>query len=367
MKEKGLEEASPQGLESPSSSRTRITPLPPINLDDDGDEGENMVPSATPSRIRNDEGTKPIFVVDDDDDDDPFSNPPLERKGSFGEDSDVIVEEPPDEFSEYVIKARERAALAAALAKAASEPANGAGTSQKDAPSAKPTDRRAQITIRAMVSSELPGSATMVAKLKLTQGLRIVRDAWIKYQIDKGVPLPDESQGQIFLTWKGNRVYNAVSCADLGIQADSQGRLLSGPFGLGENGYRNGGVHFEAWTEEMYTQHLRDKERERLRTLGEFDEDDWPGQASQADVDQQEEAAQSSIRVILKAKDLDAFSTKVYMDTTVESMLMVFREQRKVPDEKEAALFFDGEKLDEATTIQDAGIEDMDSLEVHIK
>ena len=367
MKGKGKEVLRHGDSQSPKISNSRDRSHPPINIDDDDDDDIGV--PVTPSRKPREKPTDPVTIIDDDSD--PFADEvaaaPREREGSSSEDDDIAIEEPPDEFAEYVVQARERAARANAAKAQASEAVDGLGVGQKDASSPKPAERRPEANIRVMVNSAFPGAATMVAKLKLTQPVGIVRDAWVKYQKDKAVAIPEDAQRNVFLTWKGNRIYNSITCEGLGLEVDLQGRVRWAHYRPGDAGYQNGGLVFEAWTEEMYAEHVRAKERELLRTLGELDDDDDDlANSGRADVAEEEEGTQA-IRVILKAKDCEPLNTKVHMHTTVEAMVTVFREQRTVPPEKEAAIFFDGEKLDESTTVEDAGIEDMDNLEVHIK
>jgi hypothetical protein len=54
-------------------------------------------------------------------------------------------------------------------------------------------------------------------------------------------------------------------------------------------------------------------------------------------------------------------------ETTFERIAGAFRREQKIPDDKEITLRFDGDVLDPGDKMGDADIEDMDSIEVHIK
>lgn len=370
---KGKQIARHEDFQSPRASKTRKTSDCPVNLDDD-DLGIPATPKAIleteTTKLVEPETIKSVLIVDDDSDqfaDEPTLGQPGPEAG-FGDDDDdlAVLEEPPDEFSKYVVQAREREAKANAAKASASEAVDNLGKVTRDATNTTAASRPTDTSIKVMVSSLLPDTVPMVAKLKITQAISVVRDAWFDQQKNKAVSIPDDIQGQIFLTWKGNRVYNTITCASLGLEVDALGRVRWHTYDGDEAGYHNGGLHFQAWTEELYAQYVKKKERERLRSLGELDEDSEPAAAGQAEAEQEEEGPKP-IRVTLKAKDCEPLNTKVHMHTTAETMVTVFRDQRSVPPEKEAALYFDGEKLDGATTVEDAGIEDMDNLEVHIK
>lgn len=354
--------------QSPRVSKSREASHPIIDIDDD----DNIGVSATPNRMswnKAIETTEPALTKEDDDD--PLSDRSTPTQGEpkveSNEDNDIAAaDDPLDEFSKYVLQAREREARANSVQAPTSEAGDNTGKGHQSSKSSNPATRPTHPSIKIMVSSLLPNTAAMLAKLKLTQTLSVIRNAWINHQRHKATAMPEDVERQIFLTWKGNRIYNTVTCASLGLEIDSMGKVRWDPYSEDESGYHSGGLHFQAWTEELYAQYVKEKERERLRCLGELDEDEVPS-ADGALVDEQEEESEKPIRVILKAKDYEPLNTKVHMDTTVETMLTVFRELRKIPPEKETALYFDGEKLDEATTVQEADIEDMDNLEVHIK
>lgn len=139
-------------------------------------------------------------------------------------------------------------------------------------------------------------------------------------------------------------------------------------------------VHMEAWTPELFAQMERDEELRRKREAGELD-DDYDDDDDELDTRENKDTRdgaetgqgeggeeQVKLRIILKPKDLEPVKLLVRPETTVETLLTAFRTQRDVGgDGAEVALWFDGMRLDEDTTMEDAEIDDMDTIEVHIK
>ena len=362
-------------------SRTPITREPSdhvITLDDDSDKGDmngdghDNPTMTTARRILNNDSSPlitPSLTIEDDED----SLPPFKTRTPGGlasvEDLDRSFTAPgsPDEFSKYILEAQEREARAQAerleKARASQATTDATGDSQQGSHGgSQDGPQLPKPTIKIMVSSILPDTVPMIAQLHFSQQLKIVRDAWIAHQKKKGHPIPDELQSQIFLTWKGNRVYATINCDSLGLDVDSNGKLRNRSHGEEQPGYHREGLHFQAWTEELYHEYLRGKEREQLRLFGQVDDE----KASVED-DAAGEEGGTSIKIILKAQGHEPLATKVKMDTTATAISEVFRRMRNIPAGKTISLYFDGDNLGGDTTVQDAEIEDMDSLDVHIK
>lgn len=54
-------------------------------------------------------------------------------------------------------------------------------------------------------------------------------------------------------------------------------------------------------------------------------------------------------------------------DTTFERIANNFRTVHKIPDDKQITLMWDGDALEPSDVVRDTEIEDMESIEVHIK
>lgn len=146
---------------------------------------------------------------------------------------------PIDEDAEMLaaIEARARARVAAAAA------ANSHLNSHSTPP---PPDS----VISILVSSDIEGTRPLVVRRRINQSLKIVRSTWCARQ-----GFTDDQAADIFLTWKGNKVFDHNTCRGIGI-----GVGIDGLGGLGET---EGGesVHFEAMTTEMWGEREREKER----------------------------------------------------------------------------------------------------------
>lgn len=201
-----------------------------------------------------------------------------------------------------------------------------------------------------LVTSCIDGSKPVIIRRKLSQRLREVRLTWCDRQIIAGQALSSHVQDSIFLTWNGFKLFDFTECAFLGIKIGSNGSLSSSGRGFDERGR----LHFEAWTDELFMAHQR-----RLKLQQE--------QASREVEEPEVEEVDSSVKLILVARDLESYKMKVRPNTVVEQMIHDFRGARGVPKEKEIALHFDGDKLDPASKIEDTDLGDMDTVEVHIR
>jgi hypothetical protein len=51
----------------------------------------------------------------------------------------------------------------------------------------------------------------------------------------------------------------------------------------------------------------------------------------------------------------------------VQKLIDAFRQEKKIPDDKEISVHVDGDKLDPEDKIEDTELEDRDAVEVHIR
>lgn len=318
-----------------------------ISLSDSDNEAGNVL-----QEISNLE-SRPINL--DDDDDDVLSIPPPKPVVRIEEDPDMSDEE----FPELAMEARQREkqkALDRLKAGQSFENQNH-DTDGSNTPIHVVDDifeERSSMSedpvVEIFVTSWIEGTNALMVRRKLSQKLREVRLIWCDKQSISGQPIPKAVKDSIFLTWRGKRLYDLTNCRSLGLKIDGNGHLFSD----GE-GFMDGKVHFEAWTPDLYDHHQR-----KLAAKQDHDNDD----------DEPEEVVEHTvekIKIIMKAKGMEPVKLQVRPTTTFHKMAIAFREQRDIPEGKDLALYFDGDKLDPDSKVEDTELAEMDNVEVHIR
>ncbi|QUC18707.1 uncharacterized protein UV8b_02948 [Ustilaginoidea virens] len=255
-----------------------------------------------------------------------------------------------DEFDEYVRRAEEQRAKDQAML------ASVRGGRGQDGAAAKET-------VDLVVTSPVPDSKPCRVKFLYDKPLRVVRDTWLALQKQKGVLLEVETREEVVLTWRRKKVYAASTLLHLGIRPEGNGRIkVDGPStkGLAENRTR---VHMEAWTVDLFRQMEREEELQRQRDAGELSEEEELAGPNEAGPP----TAEIKIRVILKARHLGDVKLTVRPETTVETLITGFRTQRELAPGSDVGIWFDGSRLEEHVTMEEAEIDDMDTMEVHVK
>ncbi|KAH6682108.1 ubiquitin-2 like Rad60 SUMO-like-domain-containing protein [Plectosphaerella plurivora] len=253
-----------------------------------------------------------------------------------------------DEFAEYVQAARER---------------------QQKAKEAITQSQASKTTaLRVVVTTEIPGAHERTLKCDLTLRISKIKEAWCSAQ--KVREFTSEEFEGIFLTFRGRRLYDSTTIASLGVRITATGELAlaSAQSWSDREGILDslGAIQIEAWTDETWELAQKEKDRARLRDLGELSDD---SQDDDLDDEPAPKPEEETIKVILKTRDNDkeAVKARARPMTTIAELIVYFRKARNLPETTPVVLQFDGEQLDEATTLQDAEIEDMDTIEVHIK
>ncbi|EMR62846.1 hypothetical protein UCREL1_10209 [Eutypa lata UCREL1] len=282
---------------------------------------------------------------------------------------------------------------------------NGGGAGARSVAAAATAAANDEPTVQILISSAIEGIAPIVFKRKLHQPLAVVHSTWVEQQVAKHAPLPRAVLQDMFFTWRGDKVYQTTTLETLGIRPDASGdgSLWKPRWGERERdppeGYHGRDkVHFEAWTQDMYEKFQRRRERERRRDRGELvsdGEDEEGGGGGGGDNNGEggsgngnthgnnrsgsgeagaegrgksgEPEPQKNVKIILKARGMDPENVKVRPSTTIAMLAVVFKRLKKLPAENAVELHWDGEVLDPDSTIEDAEMEDMDSIEVHIK
>ncbi|KAK6954057.1 hypothetical protein Daesc_004019 [Daldinia eschscholtzii] len=317
--------------------------MPVISLDDDDDDDDPAF-LQSPTRLAvhsNKETGQGVVALEDDSD--------FQAEDTKGQREDE--EEDPSEY--YVRLAMERAKKA----KEEAEARRRAGSNSLE----DPNDPVVQI----LIHSHLDGVHTLMFRRKLSQKLTIVYQTWIEQQVAKHSVVPRSVLETMFFTWRGNKVYPHTTLQTLGIKPERDGTLYPSWKGDQEGYHGRDKVFFEAWTQELYEEYLEEKEKQRLRDLGELI-DDEPEEKQEPEQLQHSQGEQK-VRILFKAKDLQPTKATVRPSTTAAQLIKLYRRLANVPEDKTIELHWDGEVLEPETTVEEADIEDMDSLEVHIK
>ncbi|KAI1414731.1 hypothetical protein F5Y13DRAFT_158215 [Hypoxylon sp. FL1857] len=350
---------SPRGSGARSiRSQTRNASTPVISLDDDDDDPVAQASPTKPSPAKrlsvrnapklglrykslNEESKQDIITLDDDSD----------TQADTGEGRKEDEEEDPSEY--YVRVAMERARKAKEEREAREKRGSSTAADEDDP------------VVQILINSHMQGIQTLMFRRKLSQKLTVVYQTWIEQQVAKHSLVPRPVLESMFFTWKGNKVYSHTTLRTLGIRQERDGSLYPA-WKTDQEGYLGRDkVYFEAWTQELYDEYLEEKEKKRLREIGELVGEEPEGrQESEQPPNSPED---QKIRVHFKAKDRPATKATVRSSTTAAQLAKVYRRLADIPENKTIELRWDGEVLGPETTVEEADIEDMDSIEVHIK
>ena len=204
--------------------------------------------------------------------------------------------------------------------------------------------------VEILVTSCMEGTNPLLVRRRLNQRLKEVRLSWCDKQSLYGAPLPPQFRASVFLTWNGKRLFDASTCKHLGVKLGKDGKFPS----QGEGFDSSGRLHFEAWTEDLFTAYQSQTQEQQEGVEG----GEEPEQAHEPS---------GRIKLLLKARDMEPFRLRVKPSTSVEKMILAFRADKDIPEEKEIAFYFDGDKLDPTLRISDSELDDMDTIEVHIR
>ncbi|KAF4976280.1 hypothetical protein FZEAL_7031 [Fusarium zealandicum] len=244
-----------------------------------------------------------------------------------------------DEYAEYIRRAEEQRAREQALRQ-----------SNSDEP------RKKEI-VDILIVSEIPGARILKLKCYFDKRLGDVRSAWIAHQRKHNVAIPGDQSAEVILTWRRKRVYMTNTLLTLGIRPQGDGRAVADSQGLGGFSENRTKVHMEAWTLDRFQEMERDQEMRRKRDAGDIsDEESEP--LPEPEVKWQ---------ILLKARDHEPVGLTVRPSTTVDTLITGFQSRRKVEGGKQVSLWWDGMRLEEHKTLQDAEIEDRDTIEVHFQ
>lgn len=221
-----------------------------------------------------------------------------------------------------------------------------------------------------LIESRLDGIPNLKVKFPITKQLSLARKTWeaktkrtLELEHSRIEPALIDT---MFFTWKGNKIYDWTTLVSLGIKpVDKEGHLyatLEDP----RDGFVDWDkVHIEAWTPELFEQHQISLEKEAKRQRGELNDEE----EEEDDIQPQPEPKDNKIKVILKSKDYGEQPLKVPPTCDIALLLKAFRKTKKeaLPANAQLEARFDGEVLDADSKLDEAGVENMDVVEIHVR
>lgn len=332
-----------------------------ITLDDDDDDVVEEISAGSPavattastrtsktlSMPREEKTPSPGPITIDDSDDDAFENP-----------TDPADDDDP--MAHFVQRALEREAAAKAEAAAAAV-ASSRYETQPSTPEGEPRKRREpMIEVKTFVMScmaRFPGVPPFGAKRGMSQNLGVIRKSYLLWLRKMGHSVTEEDEANIFLTWKHRKIYDVSTGVSLGwdpsVAEDSSSSSTPG--------FMRGGIQLDAWTQEDFDEWLAEEEKQRMIKRGELVED------LSDDEPVEEQVANARVRVTIKEKDQEPFKFTAYVDMEIRLMILAIRQMRKIPNDREIKLRYEGEWLEGGVTVQDADIEDQCTVEMYLR
>ncbi|TLD39479.1 hypothetical protein E2P81_ATG00466 [Venturia nashicola] len=292
---------------------------------------------------------------DDDDEDSLYTAPPPRPRVKKPEpkqtptptqddDSDT---DPNEEFPELVRQARERAKQQELeKQRRNSELQRADGASESPAVDTGPNP-----PIRIFIDPRIPDTQPLMVTRKWGQRFREVRNAWCERQ-----GFVKDFADTVIFTWRGTKVYDVASCKSLGIKLDEDGEpILKDQDGIDEDMSQ---IVLLATTTAIIEKEQKAAAEEKKRK-----DDESNGITAGPPAAPEKK----KVKIILNAKNYDTHKLIVQEDTTFERIANNFKMVHKIPDDKQITLMWDGEALEPSDAVRDTEIEDMESIEVHIK
>lgn len=269
-------------------------------------------------------GDNPVEIIDDDEEEDVIEEVPAPAE-----------EETDPELQAFVNAARERQRLAEARESGAAA-------------------ENIKVLVESTIPRTLVSGKPLTFRLTSDDQLKNIKTTWCSVMELNHVDVTAED---VFFTWRGRRLYNTTTLRGLGIATMGNDLLYAGDVGdrRGFSADRRK-VVLQAWTEELFEAHLAEEEKEEMRRRGELDEEEPEPSAP----------AEAKIKVAMRSRQGEPVKVTTTASSTIGDLVAMFREKRHMPAEVKVSILFDGEKLEESMTLQDADIGDDDQVEVHL-
>ncbi|KAE8163131.1 ubiquitin-2 like Rad60 SUMO-like-domain-containing protein [Aspergillus tamarii] len=206
--------------------------------------------------------------------------------------------------------------------------------------------------VQILITSKIESTKPLIVHRKMSQSLRDVRLAWCNRQ-----SIPKEMQSSIVLTWKGRRLFDVTTCRSLGLSVP---KALADSLVYGDR-VQHGGkedirIHMEAVIEDnvMSTDDLQASHGSYSALAQESTATDGSSRLP-------------STRVVLKCPRVGDMELNVNSRMQISQLVTIFRDTKKLPENLEVYLLFDGGRLDPSSCLSMYDMVDGDLVDVVIK
>ncbi|KAJ6263467.1 hypothetical protein Dda_2031 [Drechslerella dactyloides] len=286
-------------------------------------------------------------------------------------------------LAEYRRKTEEKAAAAAAAAAASANKPPPRSISIEPHPtqaaSQDPNDAFKDVIIDILIVSQIAGTKPKIFSRKFGQTLGRVRQTWGMMQ---GF-LPEQLD-QLILVWQNTtRVFDSTVPRSLGVGFDREGNMYLETAGRRMNmdrrdrdeqaavqeGITPGDckIVFDAMWEEDFEAMIKAREEAREREAAAWDLTDEVDEVDAEEAVTGTTLKVKSILVTFRGKNFKDLKLKLKPNMTVGEAILMIRKERELDEDTDIELRFEGDELEEDTTLEDADIEDDVQVDVVLR
>lgn len=167
-------------------------------------------------------------------------------------------------------------------------------------PALTPAEQRALAhPIKILIHSRIPSTDPLIVTVKLGQRLKDVHVAWVSRQS----LLTPEQKAEVYLSWRGKKIYPFTTCANLGIQVNELGEVWWRGAAM-EPAVENSQIVFEAVTSEIVERDRKAEEEKQRKDAGLARSDGGTGDAA-------DKAGDDTLKIIVRGKGYKEYKLKV--------------------------------------------------------
>ena len=206
-----------------------------------------------------------------------------------------------------------------------------------------------------LIKSLIPNSKPLIVNRRASQPLQHVKDFWCTRQ-----NFEPSFSARVFFTWRDEKLFNSTTMRTVL-------RLVKKEGGFDPEGHEDpskGKIVVEAMTEEIYQERKKAKERQKAAEAKSENQSEAEDEQEAPDPPL-EQPKRDGIVIRLTSQGLEPMPLRVRPHTSIRKIMHAFQGQRGVAKEKTCWLVFDGDKLDQEISVEDAGFEEGDEIEVY--